>query len=72
MCNLRTWRARGVSSTAQSCDDSLVPLTDAPHARAVLATFVVNTISELGVTLALRADEEWYTLTTSPNVLRLS
>ena len=63
-------RLRGVSSTAQSCDDSLVPLTDAPHARAVLATFVVNTISELGVTLALRADEEWYTLTTSPNVLR--
>jgi AraC-like DNA-binding protein len=44
-------------------------LTDAPHARAMLSPVIVGILAELDVSMALRADDEWYGVLRAPNVL---
>jgi AraC-like DNA-binding protein len=44
-------------------------LTDAPHARALFTPVIVGILAELAVSVALRADEEWYGILQAPSVL---
>lgn len=44
-------------------------LTDAPNARAMFSTVVVGMLADLNVSMALRADQEWYGIHHVPSVL---
>jgi AraC-like DNA-binding protein len=45
-------------------------LTDAPEARALFAAIFTRTFDELGVSVSLRADEEWHAIHTTDSVIR--
>src|SRR5881394_3100248 len=44
-------------------------LTDAPSARAMFSPVVVGILTDLRISVALRADQEWYGIHQAPSVL---